>query len=154
MRRRPRDPRQPLFGRALVGLSLLQGASVLAILVVVFVATLWRGKGEAEARALTFTTLIVASLALLLANRSWRRTMWETLGQPNQALWWVVGGAIALLSVVLYVPPLRAVFRFATLHGDDLLVCVGAGAFGVLWFEALKVIRRRRPSEYLGTPEQ
>jgi hypothetical protein len=42
------------------------------------------------------------------------------------------------------VPALRAVFRMATLHGDDLLVCLGAGAVGVAWFEALKVIRRRR----------
>jgi Ca2+-transporting ATPase len=144
MRRPPRDPRAPLFGRSLVGLSLLQGLSVLAILSAVFLVTLWRGQDEDEARALTFTTLIVANLALILSNRSWSRTMWETLRQTNRALWWVIASALGMLGVVLYVPALRVVFRMAPLHTDDLLLCLSAGIVGVTWFEALKVIRRRR----------
>ncbi len=144
MRRPPRDPRVALFGGALLVPSLLQGLSVLLILSAIFLSTLWRGKDELEARALTFTTLIVANVALILTNRSWSRTMWETLRQTNRALWWVVGSAFGLLALVLYAPALRAVFRMGVLHGDDLLVCVGAGVVGVTWFEALKVLRRRR----------
>ena len=144
MRRPPRDPREALFSRSLVGLSLLQGVSVLVILSAVFLVTLWRGKDEGEARALTFTALIVANLALILTNRSWSRTMWDTLGQPNRALWWVMGSALGMLGLVLYVPALREVFRMAPLHANDLGLCLGAGVVGVAWFETLKVIRRRR----------
>jgi len=144
MRRCPRNPREPLFGRSLVGLSVLQGASVLLILSAVFLVTLWRGQSEDEARALTFSTLIVANLALILTNRSWSQTIWETMGQPNPALWWVVGSGLALLGLVLSVPALRRMFRMAELHGSDLLLCLCAGVVGVVWFETLKVVRRRR----------
>jgi Ca2+-transporting ATPase len=144
MRRPPRDPREALFSRSLMGLSLLQGVSVLLIMSAVFLGTLWRGKDEGEARALTFTALIVANLALILTNRSWSRTMWDTLGQPNRALWWVMGSALGMLGLVLYVPTLRQAFRMAPLHANDLSLCLGAGMVGVAWFETLKVIRRRR----------
>ena len=143
MRRAPRNPSQPLFGRSLVGLSVMQGAAVLAILSVVFLVTLWRGRGEDEARAMTFTVLIVANLALILTNRSWSRTIWGTLGQKNRALWWVMGGGLTLAGLVLGVPPLRRLFRMGELHGDDLLICLAAGVVGVAWFEALKMMQKR-----------
>ena len=141
MRRPPRNPRDPLFGRALVGWSLLQGASVLLILSAVFLATLERAD-ETEARALTFTTLIVANLALILTNRSWSRTLWASVRQQNRALWWVVASALGMLGVVLYAPALREIFRMAPLHGDDLLLCLGAGVVSVAWFEVVKLMRR------------
>jgi Ca2+-transporting ATPase len=141
MRRPPRNPRDPLFGRSLVGWSLLQGASVLLILSAVFLATLEHAD-ETEARALTFTTLIVANLALILTNRSWSRTLWASLRVTNRALWWVVASALGMLGAVLYVPALREIFRMAPLHGDDLLLCLGAGVVGVVWFEVVKMMRR------------
>jgi P-type Ca2+ transporter type 2C len=144
MRRPPRDPREPLFGRRTVALSLLQGVSVLAIILAVYAISLSRGQGAEEARALCFTTLIVANLGLILTNRSWSRTILGTLFAPNPALWWVVGGAVATLGLVLYVPFLRALFRFAPLHALDLAISLAAGSVSILWFEGLKVIGRWR----------
>ncbi|HET6371636.1 MAG TPA: HAD-IC family P-type ATPase, partial [Nitrospiria bacterium] len=79
MARPPRDPKEPLFGRRLLGISLLQGISVLVITLAVFLIALSRGQGEVEARALTFTTLIVANLGLIFTNRSWSRPIPATL---------------------------------------------------------------------------
>ena len=76
--------RNRLFGRRLFGLGLLQGASVLLIVLAVFVVALYRGQGEVDARALSFTTLIVANFGLILANRSWSRTVLATLRTPNR----------------------------------------------------------------------
>jgi Ca2+-transporting ATPase len=146
MRRPPRRPDAPLFDRRTVLLSVLQGLVVLAIVLAVYCITWYRGKGELEARALTFTTLIVANLGLILTNRSWSRTVFGSLAKPNRALWWVVGGAVAFLGLVLYVPFLRDLFRFGTLHADDLLISLGAGLAGIVWFELFKLLRRRRPA--------
>jgi Ca2+-transporting ATPase len=143
MNRPPRDPRQPLFDRHTLLLSLLQGASVLLIALAVFVIAHLRGEPETNTRALTFTTLIIANLALILANRSWTRLIVATLRSPNPALWWVIGGALAVLVLVLNVPFARDLFRFSRLHKMDLVICSIAGVFSVLWFEALKIIRGR-----------
>ena len=143
MRRPPRDPRTPLFTRATVSLNVLQGASILAIVVTVLLLSLRLGSPAPEARALTFTTLIVANLALILADRSRTRTILATLRTRNAALWWVMLGAAALLLLVLYVPFLRDLFGFALLHPDDLLICLVAGLASMAWFEAIKVVRSR-----------
>lgn len=144
MRRPPRNPREPLFGRRTVLLSLLQGAVVLALVLAVYGLALRRGQNPDEARALTFTTLIVANLALILTNRSWSRTILGTLHTHNRALWAVLGGAAAMLVLVLAVPFLRGLFKFGVLHATDILLCLGVGVFSILWFELLKAVTHRR----------
>ncbi len=145
MRRPPRKLSDRLFNRRTVGLSLIQGASALALVVAVYALALARRQGEQEVRALAFSTLVVANLSLILTNRSWSRTILAALRVPNPALWWVIGGAAGLLGLVLYLPFLRALFRFAALRLEDLLVAVLAGLLSVLWFEALKLTGWLRP---------
>jgi Ca2+-transporting ATPase len=142
MTRPPRDPREHLFGWKSLSISLLQGASVLAIVLGVFLVARFLGHSENNARGLTFAALVVANLALILTNRSWSRTILATLKEPNAALWWVGGGATAFLVLVLWVPWLRDLFHFAPLHGLDLVICLLAGGVSILWFEILKLVRR------------
>ena len=152
MTRKPRPVGEPLFGRKVLGVSILQGAVVLAILVAVYAIARGRGQSDDQARALTFTALIVANLALILTNRSWSRGFISTLRTPNKALWWVLGGAVLFLGLVLYVPALRQLFRFGVLHAVDILICLAAGVVSVAWFEGLKAIRakKERAAEALG----
>ncbi len=143
MREPPRPPGAPLFARRLLTLSLLQGAGVLLVMLAIFSVALYRGMDENEARSLTFTALVIANLALVFTNRSWTRSLWQTLRLPNAALWRVTSAALLLLAAVLYVPPLRALFRFAPLHALDLAFCLAAGVFGILWFEGYKWLKHR-----------
>jgi len=143
MRRPPRDPNEPLFGRRILSMSLLQGLGVLVILAALYGFALRRGQGESEARALAFTTLIIANIGLILINRSWTHTVMATIRAPNAALWWVIGGAAVFLGLVLEVPVLRELFRFAELHLIDVGVCLAAGAISIGWFEVFKLMTRR-----------
>jgi Ca2+-transporting ATPase len=147
MRRPPRAPGERLFNRPMVVMSLLQGAGVLAILLAIFDVALQRGQGEADARALTFTALVFANVALIVANRSWSKTIFAILRTPNPAMWWVAGGSLVFLALVLYVPFLQVLFHFSTLHPGDIALCVGAGAVSLGWFESLKVFGRWRSHE-------
>ena len=52
--------------------------------------------------------------------------------------------AIVLLALMLYLPPLRSLFSFATMAPWELLVAFGAAALSVTWFEMLKLYRRRK----------
>jgi Ca2+-transporting ATPase len=110
----------------------------------IFALALSGGKGEGEARALAFSTLIIANLGLIFTNRSWTRTIAQSLRRRNPALWWIGGGAAALLGLVLGVGFLRELFRLAPLHGHDIAICIAAGLASVLWFEIFKAFGAAR----------
>jgi Ca2+-transporting ATPase len=144
MRRPPRNPQARLFGRPTVVFSLLQGGVTFGVLAALYGIVLRSGQGELEARALAFTSLIIANLGLILANRSWSRTTVAMLRVRNPALWWVTGGALAFLALTLSVPAARATFRFSPVHADDAAICVLVGVIPVLLFEAFKMTRLAR----------
>jgi magnesium-transporting ATPase (P-type) len=146
-RRTGRVPGAPLSARRLLAPSQLQGAGVLLVMLAIFGRTLYRGLAESEARSLTFTALVVANLALVFIIRSWTRGLRQTLRLPNPALWRVTGAALLLLAVVLYVPAIRELFRFAPLHAPDLIFCVIAGVVSVPWFEPFKRFGRTLKTE-------
>jgi Ca2+-transporting ATPase len=86
MSRPPRGKDEGLFTRRTLALSLLQGFVVLAIVLVIYLDALSRGIGENEVRAMTFTTIVIADLGLILTNRSWSETIVANLFSPNTAL--------------------------------------------------------------------
>jgi Ca2+-transporting ATPase len=138
MDRPPRNRDERLFTKRTLAISLAQGVVVLAVVLIVYAAALGRGLGEAEARTLTFTTIVVANLGLILTNRSWSETIITTLRSPNKALRWVFAGTLCCLLLVLFIPALRDLFRFSTVPPLDLAVCAGAGVLSILWFELFK----------------
>ena len=138
MKRPPRDTSEPLFGRRTLSLSLMQGFSALAIVALVWGIALWTGHQDGgpgavdavmRARTVAFTTLVLANLSLIVANRSWTVTIKDVLRSRNRALGWVVGGTLLFLGLVLYVPAFRDVFRFAK-----------PGASSLVLFEAIKAL--------------
>jgi len=151
MRRPPRNSKKPLFSRRTVAFSLLQGIVVLAITLAVYSLSLWLGRGETEARTLTFTTLVIANLGLILTNRNWSSTILSSLRSRNIALRWIILSAIIFLGLVIYVPFLRDLFHFGILHFIDVLICIGAGVISILWFEGVKYFSRHNGKRISGT---
>ncbi|MHB8859273.1 MAG: cation-translocating P-type ATPase [Thermoleophilia bacterium] len=141
MERPPRDPQEPLFGWRTLSLSVLQGLSVLVIVVAFFAIFYYRGYPEDQVRTMTYTALIIANMGLILTNRSWSRTIFSTLRSPNRALWWLLGSVTIVLGLVLYVPFLQNLFSFSRLDVMSLVACFAAGLLSVAWFELLKVFR-------------
>lgn len=141
MRRPPRNPKESLFGMRTLGIGLLEGSAVLFIVLAVYLLALYGWKDEKDAKALCFTTLVLANLGLIFANLSWSKSIQATLRSPNPALWWVIAGTLFFLTLVLYVPLLRDSFHFSILHPGDLAICIAGGALSILWFEGKKRLR-------------
>jgi Ca2+-transporting ATPase len=146
MNRPPRSSSEALFNRETIGMSILQGIIVLLVVLLVYLLSL-NAQGDASARTLSYTTLIFANLALILTNRSWSRTIIQTLRSPNKALWWVLGGAILFLAMILYFPPLQQLFQFCPLNLEQILLCMLAGFLSVIWFEGFKWWKNRTKKE-------
>ena len=141
MNRPPRNPDAPLFGMGQIAFSLFEGLVGLLAVLSVFAFSLHHGYGEAEVRTLTFATLVITMLGLILVNRSRSQNCWRLLRLPNRAFWWVICGALSFLAVVIYMPQARAIFRFAQLQWSALLIAIGAGGLVVLCLEIAKVLR-------------
>ncbi|MFZ2158790.1 MAG: cation-translocating P-type ATPase [Bradyrhizobium sp.] len=146
MRRPPRPPEQPLFSANLIGWSLVQGTLAFALVAVIYLVALGRGMPEAEVRALTFFSLVLAIVSLIFVNRSFSASLITALRRPNGALAWVLLVVPVMLGVTLLVPSVSALFRFGPLHLDDLALTLGAGIVVLVALEALKSISRGRLS--------
>lgn len=146
MRRPPRPPKEALFGTRILLISLLQGVVLLMMTLLVLGYALHLGATEETARALTFSTLVIGNLGLILVNRSWRHITLRTLDNRNPALWWVMGGAFAFLALTLTLPVLRDVFHFSAISVQQFVLCVVAGLSSVIWFELYKIFRRNSPA--------
>jgi P-type Ca2+ transporter type 2C len=144
MERPPRNPNAPLFGIGQIVFSVFEGFVGLLAVLLVFGFSLYRGYSEAEVRTLTFATLVIAMLGLILVNRSHSHNLWRALRLPNRAVWWVVGGALSFLAGLIYVPQARAIFRFAQLEWTDLIIPIGAAGLAVVCLEITKALRRPR----------
>lgn len=136
---RPRDAR--LFGKRMLVLSLLQGASVLAASLGLYV--LAGGHGDDHARTLAFTSLMSGNLALIAVNRSWQVSMLSLRRAGNRTAAVVVVVALALLVAIVTVAPLRRFFAFGVLAGWELALALVSGLVALSWFEALKLASPR-----------
>ena len=142
MRRPPRDAEAPLFGGNTLWLALLQGLGVLAV---VLGAYAWADHRlpQQEARAFAFATLVIANLALIFANRSGTKSLWATLRTPNLTLWVVVGLALALLALVLYLPAAASLLHFAQLPSFELAAAVALGLASVMGTRVIQCVSSR-----------
>ena len=143
MRRRPRDPEEPLFTGALVGWGVLQGLCALAIVATIYLVALAKGMPEAEVRALAFFSLVMTIVGLILVNRSFGTSLARALLRPNPTLVLVLAVVASILCVSLLWPWARELFRFGPLHADDLAVTFGAGLAMVALLELAKSFRPR-----------
>jgi Ca2+-transporting ATPase len=141
MQRPPRPPKEALFGRRVLIISLIQGLFVLLATLLVLGYSLHDGASDDLARALTFSTVVIGNLGLILVNRSWRHSVLGTVKKYNPALWWVITAALVFLILVLSLPMLRGIFHFAPVSSQQFLYCVMVGLASVLWFELYKKIR-------------
>ncbi|MBH1976181.1 MAG: cation-translocating P-type ATPase, partial [Rhodocyclales bacterium] len=111
MQRRPRAANSRLFSLPFILWSVLQGLVAFGVLAALYLLALSRGMPENEVRALTFVSLVLINLGLVLVNRSFSSSLANALRWNNRALWWVAVVTLSLLSLILAWSPARELFR-------------------------------------------
>jgi Ca2+-transporting ATPase len=143
MSRGPRKTSAALFDSRDVIIGTSQGAIGLVGLLAVYALALAQGVGEEEARAMAFAGIVIVNITLILANRSRWESLLGSLSRPNPFLWWIIGAAIGVLLIAVYVQPISELFRFAPLSGSQLLLTLAPAALMLAATEGLKTLRRR-----------
>ena len=129
----PRSIGMKLLNRDVWLPSVLMGFSILVALLSVYYISLKRGQGEADARALVFTTLIISNILLIFMSRRPELSFVKKLTTKNtRVIKYIVLISILMLGMVLYIPQLRGIFNFSFLHPVDLGLCLIIGVFSVI----------------------
>ncbi len=129
MNRPPRRLDEPLFGRRGLLVGLVQGSAEL-VAELVLLAWALPALGEKGARAAILTTMVLCNLGLIFISRAGGRTLRATLRAPNRPEAIVTAGALLLIAVALFVPPVTRLFVFEPIRLEviGLSVCAAAGS--------------------------
>ena len=137
----PRGLNEPMFGKRVLTIAALQGFSVFLATLAVYLWGVLGGQADDVVRSVTFATLVVGNVALILVNRSWRLPIWRTFRErQNSALKWILVGAAVILVAMLTVPALRHAFSFGPMTLLQWCAAVAAASAGVAWFEIYKAV--------------
>lgn len=144
MNRPPRTINERFFGAKKVLFSCLQGVGILIVTLAVYFVGLKLGCQAKEVRTMTFITLIVANIAVIVTNRSWSDNLFKIIATPNTALLWVAGGAIFFLALILNIPFFINLFQFQKLTLLNIGLCSLAGLTTIIWFEIYKLFKHKQ----------
>jgi len=139
MLRAPRRADSSLLSWPLITWSLTQGLAAFTLVAAIFVAAINAGTPENEVRTLSFLALAGVNIALIFVNRTFSSSLVAALGRPNRVLWWGLGIAILVLTLVVAVPGARAFFRLAPLSAQQFALI---GVSAVLLLVVLEFAKR------------
>lgn len=143
MQRQPRSLTVGIFTRGEAIYAFAQGTTLFFAVFAVFFNALASGQSDAKARSLTFATLLIGNLLLILANRSRNLTIVATIRQRrNRVLPWILGAAILLLLALLNLPFLKEAFELASLTPREYLDVILIAYLGICWTDLAKIMHR------------
>ena len=144
MRRKPRDPDQPLFSLPMVTWSVLQGVIAFAMLGGTFLTATYLDMPEADVREFVFLSLIVSIVALILVNRSFGTSLKEAFARKNITLRYVLGAVVAVLILTLFIPVLRNLLKFGAPDWKHVAAALTLGGVFLVLLESLKPLANRQ----------
>lgn len=144
MLQKPRPLTSTFFSWRELSISIIQGLAITAGTLFAYQYAVNQGYGENATRTMTFTVLIIANIFLTLTNRSFYYSILTTLRYKNNLVVLIIGITLLIAGLLIYVKPLAGFFGFETLNPSQLLACSLIGFLSVIWFEGIKMIKRRK----------
>ena len=144
MQQPPRPFTSTFFNWKELSTSIVQGLMITAGTLAAYQYAVQLGLSEPATRSMVFCTLIAANIVLTLVNRSFYYSVLTTLAYKNNLVLLITTITIGITVLLMYVHPLTVFFRFERLKMPLVLVSIGIGILSVIWFEAVKWLRRIR----------
>ncbi len=146
MKRPPRNPKEPIIGRAQWRDIVVFGLLItLATLAAFWVALEWLDLPAAEAATIAFLTLALCQLVHVYNMRARDEGVLINSVTRNAYVWAALGLCVCLLAAAFYLPGLSDVMALSPLHAPLLALPVSAGlvllVLGQLW---LAITPKRR----------
>ncbi|SOE23417.1 Ca2+-transporting ATPase [Spirosomataceae bacterium TFI 002] len=143
MIQKPKALSSTFFNWEELSISVIQGLAITAGTLLVYQYSVSNGYNEALTRTMTFTVLIAANIFLTLINRSFYYSIFTTLKYKNNLVLFIILITMALVGLILFVPPLTSFFEFETLNLLQIAISISIGFVSVIWFEIVKGLKRK-----------
>jgi len=144
MRRKPRNPREPVLTRRLLTLMGIQSVFITAaVLAALFLGLRTAPEGTSAAAVgstYAFATLALAQLWWAHGCRDLARPSWRIGFFRNRVAWVATAVGLALLLAVMTVPGLRPFFKVTALSLQGWLTVLGLSLLPTLLMEPLKAL--------------
>lgn len=141
MNQKPRAATASLISRLDFLYSVLQGLSVFALVAVIYFVSLGNGSSDNRVRSLTFGTLLISNVILIMINRSRDLTIYRTVFKiKNVAAPWIALLAISILLILINVRVFREAFDLELLAISDYLILAGLSYLSLCWTDLRKLL--------------
>ncbi|MGY5851719.1 cation-translocating P-type ATPase [Salegentibacter sp. F14] len=145
MQKKPRPFTTTFFKAKELTVSIIQGLLITLGCLFIYQYALANGFNENITRTMVFSSLISANIFLTLVNRSFYYSAWESLQNRNILVPLIIGISIAITGTIIYIPFFSQFFDFEKLNFEQLALSILTGFIAVIWFEAVKYYRRKKP---------
>ena len=141
MNQKPRAASASLISRLDFLYSVLQGLSVFALVAIIYFVSLGNGSSDNRVRSLTFGTLLISNVILIMINRSRDLTIYRTVFKiKNVAAPWIALLAISILLILINVRVFREAFDLELLAISDYLILAGLSYLSLCWTDLRKLL--------------
>lgn len=140
MRRPPQDPKAPLFSKPLLLRLAYQGLMIGGLTLGAFSIGLAQG-GVSVGQTMGFSVLAFSQLVQTLNVRSDHLSVFKIGVFSNKWLTRTLAATLVLQSLILFVPPLRDLFKLASLSIGQWLTVIGLSAMPLAIVEGMKALR-------------
>ncbi|MFZ1306068.1 MAG: cation-translocating P-type ATPase, partial [Ferruginibacter sp.] len=144
MLQKPRSFSNTFFNWRELTTSIIQGLAITAGTLFIYQYAAGQGSNENVTRTMIFLTLISANVLLTLVNRSFFYSVFTTSRYKNNLVPIIIFITAVLMGLLLFVKPLSNIFKFERLDIAQLLISMAVGGLSVIWYEAVKYLKRRR----------
>ena len=125
-------------------MALLQGAGLTAIVVGLYFWLLNMGPSHEMATTLSFGSLVLGNISLIVVSRSKNDHLFQILQKSNPSQKWILGIAVLSFGFLITVPFLRDRFQFTMPTLEGALAILASGLIGIMWYELVKLGYRRK----------
>ena len=141
MKRNPRNVNEKFFGWNKIIYSLFEGTLLLSVVLVVYFMSINEGHTDNEVRAISFSSLIIANVFLILTSLSKTRSVVSVLIEKNWAVILILSIALIMLFSTIRVPFLQNIFSFEFPGYIHFISSIGIAFLMLMVLEIIKFIR-------------
>ncbi|SFA92384.1 Ca2+-transporting ATPase [Flavobacterium swingsii] len=143
MLQKPRLFTSTFFNWKELSTSIIQGLFITIGVLLVYQVAIHQNFNESITRTMVFSALITANIFLTLMNRSFYYSIITTMKYKNDLVLIIIGLTTIITGLLIYVEPLTKFFEFERLNTSQLYLSVGIGFLSVIWYELIKLYKRK-----------